>query len=100
MEKTFSSRPDVVDLPENLDKYDTIYLCYPVWWFDVPMAVNTFLENYDFDGKTIIPVSSAIDNDITTTLDSVKNNAKNAKVTDGFTANNATKADIVSWLKK
>ena len=40
---------------QDFDKYDTIYLGYPIWWGDLPMICYTFLESYDFSGKTIIP---------------------------------------------
>ena len=51
------------DLSEHIDaktmaQYDTIYLVFPVWWYDLPMPVWTFLEEYDLSGKTIIPCFS------------------------------------------
>lgn len=51
------------DLSEHIDaetmaQYDTIYLVFPVWWYDLPMPVWTFLEEYDLTGKTIIPCFS------------------------------------------
>ena len=49
------ARPEVLDLPENLDAYDEIYLGYPNYWGTMPMAVYTFLEHYDFTGKVIHP---------------------------------------------
>ena len=49
------ARPEIVGKVENMSKYETIYLGYPIWWSDMPMAVYTFLESYDFNGKTIIP---------------------------------------------
>lgn len=48
-------RPELVSLPDNLDKYDEIYLGYPNYWGDMPMAVYTFLEAFDWNGKTIYP---------------------------------------------
>ena len=50
-----NARPEVRNLPEDLDAYDEIYLGYPNYWGTMPMAVYTFLENYDFAGKTIHP---------------------------------------------
>ena len=49
------ARPALVDLPESLDGYDEIYLGYPNYCGTMPMAVYTFLEHYDFTGKTILP---------------------------------------------
>jgi flavodoxin len=48
-------RPELTDMVDNMDDYDLIYLGYPNWWGTFPMAVFTFLESYDFSGKTIIP---------------------------------------------
>lgn len=54
-EKAQESRPELAAQLENLDQYDTIILGYPNWWADLPMPVYTFLDEYDFTGKTIIP---------------------------------------------
>ena len=49
------ARPALKACPETLDPYDTIYLGYPNYWGTMPMCVFTFLERFDFTGKTIIP---------------------------------------------
>ena len=54
-------RPELDEIIDNFDKYDTIYLGYPIWWMDLPMPVYTFLETYDFSGKTIIPFIYMVD---------------------------------------
>ena len=54
-EKAQEVRPELAARLENIDQYDTIILGYPNWWADLPMPVYTFLEEYDFAGKTIIP---------------------------------------------
>lgn len=53
-------RPEInVDItPEQMSEYDTVFFGFPVWWYDLPMPMWTFLENYDFSGKTIIPFFS------------------------------------------
>lgn len=48
-------RPELVGKIENLEQYDVIFLGYPNWWADLPMALYTFLEQNDFSGKKIIP---------------------------------------------
>lgn len=50
------ARPELVSMPESIDGYDTIVLAYPNYWGTMPMAVFTFLERFDFDGKTILPL--------------------------------------------
>ncbi len=50
------ARPELVSVPESIDAYDTIILAYPNYWGTMPMAVFTFLEKFDFSGKTILPL--------------------------------------------
>ena len=59
-ERDDNARPEIeVDLTEEqLKEYDTVFFGFPVWWYDLPMPMWTFLESYDFAGKTIIPFIS------------------------------------------
>ena len=50
------ARPELVAMPASIDDYDTVVLAYPNYWGTMPMAVFTFLENFDFSGKTILPL--------------------------------------------
>ena len=50
------ARPELVSMPESIDEYDTVILAYPNYWGTMPMAVFTFLEAFDFTGKTILPL--------------------------------------------
>ena len=50
------ARPALVSMPDSIDEYDTIVLAYPNYWGTMPMAVFTFLEAFDFSGKTILPL--------------------------------------------
>ena len=50
------ARPELVSIPESIDEYDTVILAYPNYWGTMPMAVFTFLEKFDFSGKTILPL--------------------------------------------
>ena len=47
-------RPSLADTNADISKYDAILLGFPIWWYTAPTIVNTFLESYDFSGKTII----------------------------------------------
>lgn len=53
-----NERPEFVDLDVNMDDYDTIFIGYPIWWYDMPMIIYTFFDEYDFSGKTIIPFNT------------------------------------------
>ena len=78
------ARPEVLNLPENLDGYDEIYLGYPNYWGTMPMAVYTFLEKYDFSGKTVHPFCTHEGSGLSGTIKDVQKAAKGAVVTKGL----------------
>ena len=49
------ARPEIQGGVENMEQYDIVFLGYPIWWGDMPMAVYTFMESYDWSGKVVIP---------------------------------------------
>ena len=49
------ARPEISGSVENMDQYDIVFLGYPIWWYDAPRIMSTFVESYDFSGKTIVP---------------------------------------------
>ena len=57
--KDSTARPAVASKVENMDRYTTIYVGFPIWWYTAPRIVNTFLEQYDLTGKTIIPFATS-----------------------------------------
>ena len=54
-----ASRPAVADRVEHMDAYDTVFVGFPIWWGVEPRVVDTFLESYDFTGKTVIPFATS-----------------------------------------
>ena len=59
-----ASRPAIAAKRDNIDEYDTIFVGFPIWWYVAPTIINTFLENYNLKGKTIITVSTDMKFDI------------------------------------
>ena len=53
--KDKSSRPAIKNKVENMDQYNTVYIGYPIWWYIAPTIINTFVEQYNLEGKTVIP---------------------------------------------
>ena len=49
-----SFRPPLADKDANIQEYDVVYVGFPIWWYVAPTIINTFLESYDFSGKTIV----------------------------------------------
>ena len=98
-EKADSARPELSTHIENLDNYDTIFIGYPNWWADMPMPLYTFLEEYDFSGKTIIPFNSHGGSRFSNTIETIISYEPNAEViTDGFTVARDDVADVESDL--
>ena len=54
-----ASRPAVSSRVEDMDAYDTVFVGFPIWWYVAPTIVSTFLEAYDFAGKTVIPFATS-----------------------------------------
>lgn len=102
-EKADSARPELSTHIDNLDDYDTIFIGYPNWWGDMPMPLYTFLEEYDFSGKTIIPFNSHGGSRFSNTIETIASYEPNAEViTDGFTVSRDdvadVEADLVEWV--
>lgn len=100
VEQALNLRPGLAVKPESLDKYDVIYVGFPVWWFNAPMAVGTFLESYDLAGKTIIPFCTSTDNDIDVSMDYICEVAGNATVLEGYRIHNFGLEDVSAWLER
>ena len=57
--KDKTSRPAIANHVEHMEGYDTIYIGFPIWWYTAPTIIHTFLEQYDLNGKTIIPFATS-----------------------------------------
>ena len=97
------ARPEVRDLPEDLDAYDEIYLGYPNYWGTMPMAVYTFLEHYDLTGKTIHPFCTHEGSGLSRTEQDIRKAAPGAVVTRGLAIRGSSvdeaADEIAQWVK-
>lgn len=83
-DKQANARPELVELPDSLDGYDEIYLGYPNYWGDMPMAVYTLLEAFDWTGKTIHPFCTHEGSGLSGTEQKIARTCKEARVADGL----------------
>lgn len=97
--KDRSTRPEVRNKVKNFSQYDTIYLGFPIWWFTAPTIVNTFLEQYNTEGKTIIPFATSGGSPIGDTEKDLRVSAPNAKFLPGHVINEATQREVDEWIK-
>ena len=71
-EKEANARPAIMGKVENMEQYDVVFIGAPVWWYTGPMAIYTFMEQYDLKGKTVIPFCTAYSGPSQTLKDIVK----------------------------
>ncbi|MFZ3132246.1 MAG: flavodoxin [Desulfosporosinus sp.] len=90
--------------PQNMGEYDTIILGYPNWWGTMPMAVFTFLESYDFSGKTIIPFCTHEGSGLGDSEKDIAKLCPHASILKGLAIHDANvtnaKKDITQWLNE
>lgn len=103
-EQDENARPELTSHIEDLDQYDTIFIGYPNWWADLPMAVYSFFDEYDFSGKTIIPFNVHNGSRFSRTIQTIEELEPDATVIeDGFTVSEQTVAeaapDVAQWLE-
>ena len=72
-----SCRPRIRNRIDNIDKYDTIYLGFPIWWYTAPKIINTFLDSYDFSNKKVILYCTSGGSSIDKTYNDLKNSYPN-----------------------
>lgn len=103
-EQSDGARPELATHLENLDSYDTIFLGFPNWWGDMPMAVYTFLDEVDLSGKTVIPFVTSGGSGFSNTISTIQEMEPQATVQEGLSigASSATGAQqqVESWLSE
>lgn len=98
-DKTF--RPATADKNANIAAYDVIFVGFPIWWYVAPTIINTFLESYDFSGKTIILFATSGSSGFGETVDGLKDsvsvttNIKEGRMLNG----NPLKSELAAWLE-
>ncbi len=96
--KDRSTRPEVKNKLEDFEKYDTVYLGFPIWWFTAPTIINTFLEQYDTDGKTIIPFATSGGSEYGDTEKDLRVSAPKAIFKPGKVLNGMDEQQIKNWI--
>ena len=89
-------RPEIAGTVEDMDQYDTVFVGFPVWWYVEPRIVDTFLESYDFAGKTMIPFATSGGSGIGGAQKSMKEHCPGAVWKEGRLVNSGTAA----WAKQ
>ena len=96
-----SSRPAIAGRAENMDAYDRIFLGFPIWWYVAPALINSFLESYDFSGKTIILFATSGGSGFVKTVEGLKNSVSpTARIIKGRLLNGRlSESELRAWVQ-
>lgn len=94
------SRPEIAEKLADADKYDTIFLGFPIWWYVAPTIINTFVESCDLSGKTIIPFATSGGSGMGKTVDELKLSCPNAIWKSGKVINGMSEKSLADWAEK
>lgn len=101
-EQRNDARPVIAGNVENFDQYEVIYFGFPNWWGDMPMILYTFLDEYDFSGKTIAPFVTSGGSGFSNTISTIESMEPDATVVDGLSLGSSAAAnpgsDVTQWL--
>lgn len=101
-EQSDNARPELAGQVENWEQYDTIFVGYPNWWSDAPMAVYTFVESYDWSGKTLVPFNTSASGGFGRSLSGLEESASGASILEGISFTECTLGDaqgeVAAWL--
>ncbi len=102
-EQQADARPEIADIIENIDDYDTVYVGFPNWWGDMPMSLYTFFDTYDLSGKTVALFCTSGGSGLSNTVNEVKNLEPDAMVTEGLHIGSGAAGDpdnaVAQWLE-
>lgn len=107
-ERNENARPELAENLDDLDDYDVIFIGFPIWWSDMPMAVYTFLESYDFAGKTIVPFCTHEGSGLASTEESIAEACPEAEILDGLSIRGSVAQNsqeeaaeaVAEWLRQ
>lgn len=103
-EQKANERPRLITHIKNLKDYDVIFVGYPNWWYDMPMAIYSFFDEYDFEGKTVIPFVTHGGSRFSQSVETIRGLEKKAKVIEGPSipgrSVGESRESIQTWLQR
>ena len=97
--KDKNSRPAITGKLQNMQDYDVVYVGFPIWWYTCPTITNTFMEAYDFKGKTVIPFATSGGSSIKKACKDLGDAYPNVNWKEGKWLNHASKDDMKKWIE-
>jgi len=95
-----SARPTINGTVDNMDQYDVVFLGYPIWWGKAPKIMRTFVESYDFSGKTVIPFCTSASSGIGSSASDLEALTSGAAWLEGHRFSGSdSEATVMDWVK-
>ena len=96
-----ASRPEIVNIDAKVEDYDVVFVGFPIWWYVAPTIINTFLEAYDFSGKTIVLFATSGSSGFGKTVENLKGSVSDtAIIKEGKLLNGHQSVDsLKSWVE-
>lgn len=91
------SRPEIAEVCPNMADYDTVFVGFPIWWYVAPRIIATFVESYDFTGKTMIPFATSGGSGMGRTLDELKKLCPGADWKAGKMMGSVSDKELADW---
>lgn len=98
--KNPNSRPKIAEVLPDMEKYDTVFVGFPIWWYVAPTIINTFLESYDFSGKTIVPFATSGGSGMGRTVEVLEKICPNADIKSGKVINGMSENALAQWAEE
>ena len=93
-------RPAIAGKLEGMDQYDLVFVGFPIWWYVAPTIINTFLESYDFSGKTIVPFATSGGSGMGNTNEKLAPSCPGAILMKGKMLNGSlSQEELKAWVK-
>ena len=93
-------RPAIAAPAADLDQYDTVFVGFPIWWYVAPTIINTFLESYDFTGKSVVLFATSGGSSMGKTNEKLAPSCPGAKLLHGKVFNSySSKTDLSAWVE-
>lgn len=93
-----NSRPQTAERLSNMEDYDTVFIGFPIWWYVAPTIINTFVESYDFSGKTIVPFATSGGSGMGKTVEVLKSLCPTANWKKGKMLNRVSVQELTTWV--
>lgn len=98
--KDKNARPEIAEKLDNMSDYDVVYIGFPIWWYVAPNIINTFVESYDFAGKTLIPFATSGGSGMGKTVEALRPLCSDkATWKSGRVINGMSEADLKKWAE-